>query len=113
MQERDARIVGMVGALVVVGFALIVVFGSPSSAPTAAGIAIIYAIAAAAVRLAPRRWAAWVATASTVPTGLLTLVGFANYVPDGLILLFATLTQGGAALALHRGPHNEDSSPAV
>ena len=54
------------------------------------------------------------ATASTVPIALVTLViFFADYLPaDGLIMLTATLALGGAALALHRGPRKEDSSPA-
>jgi hypothetical protein len=103
MELSGARILAMAGALVVVGFALIVVFGDPLSAPTAAWIGVIYVIAAVAILLAPGRWAAWVATAITVPTGLLTLVGFANYTPDGLILMTATLMQGEAALDLHRG----------
>jgi hypothetical protein len=103
MQQRGARIVGMAGALVVVGFMLIVVFGDPPGAPTAAAIGAIYVIAAVAILLARREWAALVATAITIPTGLLTLVAFANYIPDGLILMTATLMQGGGALALHRG----------
>ena len=107
-QQRGARIVGMAGALVVVGFGLIVETGDPGNGR---GISIVYLIAAAAILLAPRRWAAWVATASTVPTALLMLVGFASYFPDGLILLTATVAQGGAALALHRGAPKEDSSP--
>jgi hypothetical protein len=110
MQQRGARIVGMAGALVVVGFGLIVVSVDPSQGEW---MVILYSIVAAAILLAPRRWAAWVATASTVPIALLTLVIFVNYLPaDGFILLTATLALGGAALALHRGAHSEDSSPA-
>ena len=110
MQQRGARIVGMAGALVVVGFALTVVSVDPSQG---GWMVILYSIVAAAILLAPRRWAAWVATASTVLLVLLTLVVFVNDLPaDGFILLAATLTQGGAALALHRGAHKEGSSPA-
>jgi hypothetical protein len=110
MQQRGARIVGMAGALVVVGFGLTVVSVDPSQGEW---MVILYSIVAAAILLAPRRWAAWVATASTVPIALLTLVIFVNYLPaDGFILLTAALAQGGAALALHRGAHKEDSSPA-
>lgn len=110
MQQRGARVLGMAGALVVVGFALTVASADPSQG---VWMVILYSIVAAAILLAPRRWAAWVATASTVFLALLTLVVFVNYLPaDGFILLGATLTQGGAALALHRGAHEEDSSPA-
>ena len=108
MQQRGARIVGMAGALVVVGFALTVVSVDPSQG---LWMVILYAIVAAAILLAPRRWAAWAATASTVLLAMLTLVVFVNFLPaDGFILLAATLAEGGAALALHRGAHNEDSS---
>jgi hypothetical protein len=115
MHLSGARIVALVGALVVVGFMLIVVFGDPASAPTARGIAIIYAIAAASIALAPRRWAAWVATAITVPTILLTFAVFANspLIGDTLILLTATLAQGGAALALHREASEKETAPAT
>ena len=110
MQQRGARIVGMAGALVVVVFALIVASVDPSQGLWAV---ILYSIVAVAILLAPRRWAAWVATASTVPIALISLVVFVNYLPaDGLILLIAALAQGGAALALHRGPRTADSSPA-
>ena len=110
MHQRGARIVGMAGALVVVGFAWTVASVDPSQGEWAV---ILYAIVAAAILLAPRRWAAWVATASTVPIALISLVVFVNYLPaDGFILLTAALAQGGAALALHRGAHQEDSSPA-
>jgi hypothetical protein len=110
MQQRGARIVGVAGALVVVGFGLTVVSVDPSQGEW---MVILYAIVAAAILRAPRRWAAWVAAASAVPIALLTLVIFVNYLPaDGLVLLTATLAQGGAAVALHRGVRKEDSSPA-
>jgi peptidoglycan/LPS O-acetylase OafA/YrhL len=71
-------------------------------------IAILYGIAAAAIALLPRRLAAWVATIVAVPTIVLTVAVFASSASnqsaaaDGLILLLATLAQGGAALAMHR-----------
>jgi hypothetical protein len=109
MQQRGARIVGLAGALVVVGFGLTVASVDPSQG---VWMVILYSIVAAAILLAPRRWAAWVATAGAVPTALLMLVIFANYLPvDGFIMLAATLALGGAALALHRGGHKEDSPP--
>jgi hypothetical protein len=93
--------VGVVGALVVVGFALTVVSVDPSQG---LWMVILYAIAAAAILLLPLRGAAWVATAITVPTGLLTILAFmlSPLLADGLILLLVTLTLGGAALAMHR-----------
>ena len=87
-----------------VGFALIVVFGSRAALH---GPGDRDHLRHCGGRHPPRApaMAAWVATASTVPSGLLTPVGFGtNDFRDGLILLFATLTQRGAALALHRGP---------
>jgi hypothetical protein len=109
-EQRGARIVGMAGALVIVGFALTVVSVDPSQGEW---MVILYSIVAAAILLAPRSWAAWVVTASTVLIALLTVVVFVNYLPaDGFILLTAALAQGGAALALHRGARKEDSSPA-
>jgi len=111
MQQRGARIVGTAGALVVVGFGLTVVSVDPSQG---LWVVILYSIVAAAVLLAPRRWAAWVATAIAVLTGLLTILAFglSPLLADGLILLLVTLMLGGAALALHPGAHKEDSSPA-
>ena len=111
MQQRGARIVGLAGALVVVGFGLTVASVDPSQG---VWMVILYSIVAAAVLLAPRRWAAWVATAIAVLTGLLTILAFglSPLLADGLILLLVTLMLGGAALALHRGAHKEDSSPA-
>jgi hypothetical protein len=114
MQLSRARIVATVGALVVVGFELTVVFGDPTSAPTARGIVIIYGIAAAAILLLPRRGAAWVATAITVPTGLFTILAFvlSPLLADGLILLLVTLMLGAAALALHREASKKVAAPA-
>jgi hypothetical protein len=111
MQQRGARIVGMAGALVVVGFALTVVSVDPSQG---LWMVILGAIAAPAILLLPRRGAAWVATAMTVLTGLITILAFAlsPLLADGLILLLVTLMLGGAALALHRGAHKEVSSAA-
>jgi hypothetical protein len=114
MQLSGARIAATAGALVVVGFSLIVVFGDPASAPTASVIALLYAIAAAAILLLPGRWAAWVATAIAVPTVLLTVAVFANghaeALVDALILLLAVLLQGGAALGLHGEASRKNSS---
>jgi hypothetical protein len=112
MQQRGARIVGMAGALVVVGFALTVVSVDPSQG---AWMVILFAIAAAAILLLPRRGAAWVATAMTVLTGLITMLAFAlsPLLADGLILLLVTLMLGGAALALHREASKKETAPAT
>jgi hypothetical protein len=113
MQLSGARIVATAGALVVVGFALIVVSVDPSQGLWAV---ILYSIAAAAILLLPTRWAAWVATAIAVPTVVLTIAvvanGHAEALADGVILLLAVLLQGGAALEMHREASRKRSSPA-
>jgi hypothetical protein len=115
MQLSGARIVATAGALVVVGFALTVVSADPSQG---LWMVILYSIVAVAILLLPLRGAAWVATASTVLTALLTAAVFASSssnqaaVADVLILLLVTLMLGGAALAMHREASRKASSPA-
>ena len=90
------------------GFRLLVVSVDPSHGEW---MVILYSIVAAAILLAPRRRAAWVATASTVPVALLTLVMLVNALPtDGFILL-ASAPGIGPAAAWRRWRRSDKQQP--
>jgi hypothetical protein len=121
MQQRGARIAGMAGALMVAGFELTVVLFAPTTVSGSAEIAVTFLVAALVILLAPRPWAAWVATATAVITGLFTLIVGGMYVSDTsqlqsladlVVLLALTVVQGGAAWVLHRAGAQADSSQA-
>lgn len=99
--QRPARIIGTVAALIVVAFVFLLV---GQAQPDAAGVGIAYLVAAAVVLLAPRGWAAGVAIAIAVVTGLLTVISGAMNLTDGLILGTATLMAAWAAWDLVRHP---------
>jgi hypothetical protein len=107
--QRSARIIGMAADLMVAAFVLVfVALLAPSTRSWSVVIAIGYIVAAAVVLLAPRDLAGGAAIVTAVVTGLFAIVAGANYLPDGLILLAASLLEAGAAWALWRQP---DPSP--
>ncbi len=91
----------MAAALVVAAFVLVfIALLAPSTRSWSVVIGIAYIVAGAVVLLAPRALAGGAAVMTAVITGLFALVAFGNNVGDGLIMLAASLAEGGAAWAL-------------